>query len=138
MYNDFSSANQCAALVGDSRIPSFPASVHITSLNLHQSLLYTRDKVFKDIKDVGEDHSISSIHPFHWNVDLPPSSYNDSPEEWWDEEEEPEEIKTVMKAVPSGYHHYLDVFCKVKAEKPPPHHACNHHIKLERSQPPVV
>ncbi|MBW0541351.1 hypothetical protein O181_081066 [Austropuccinia psidii MF-1] len=30
-------------------------------------------------------------------MDLPPSSYHDSLEELWDEEEEPEEVKNVMK-----------------------------------------
>ncbi|MBW0591181.1 hypothetical protein O181_130896 [Austropuccinia psidii MF-1] len=45
--NDFSSAKSCAALVGDSRTPSFPSSVHINSLNYHQSLLSSRDEVFK-------------------------------------------------------------------------------------------
>ncbi|MBW0500210.1 hypothetical protein O181_039925 [Austropuccinia psidii MF-1] len=30
-------------------------------------------------------------------MDLPPSSYNDSMEELWDEEEEPEEVETAMK-----------------------------------------
>ncbi|MBW0542496.1 hypothetical protein O181_082211 [Austropuccinia psidii MF-1] len=70
-------------------------------------------------------------------MDLPPSSYHDSLEELWDEEEEPEEIETVMKVVPSVYHQYLDVFSKVKAEKLPPHHACDHHIELEGSLPPV-
>ncbi|MBW0562136.1 hypothetical protein O181_101851 [Austropuccinia psidii MF-1] len=34
--NDFSSSKSCEALVGDSRTPSFPSSVHITSLNSHQ------------------------------------------------------------------------------------------------------
>ncbi|MBW0497571.1 hypothetical protein O181_037286 [Austropuccinia psidii MF-1] len=33
--NDFSSSKSCAALVGDSRTPSFPSSVHIPSLNSH-------------------------------------------------------------------------------------------------------
>ncbi|MBW0573582.1 hypothetical protein O181_113297, partial [Austropuccinia psidii MF-1] len=70
-------------------------------------------------------------------MDLPPSSYHDSLEELWDEEEEPEEIETVMKVVPSVYHQYLDVFSKVKAEKLPPHRACDHHIELEGSLPPV-
>ncbi|MBW0528046.1 hypothetical protein O181_067761 [Austropuccinia psidii MF-1] len=70
-------------------------------------------------------------------MDLPPSSYHDSLEESWDEEEEPEEIETVMKVVPPVYHQYLDVFSKVKAEKLPPHHTCDHHIKLEGSLPPV-
>ncbi|MBW0530301.1 hypothetical protein O181_070016 [Austropuccinia psidii MF-1] len=70
-------------------------------------------------------------------MDLPPSSYHDSLEELWDEEEEPEEIETVMKVVPSAYHQYLDVFSKVKAEKLPPHSAWDHHIELEGSLPPV-
>ncbi|MBW0550151.1 hypothetical protein O181_089866 [Austropuccinia psidii MF-1] len=65
-------------------------------------------------------------------MDLPPSSYHDSMEELWDEEEEPEEVETVMKVVPSSYHQYFDVFSKVKSEKIPPHH-----IKLEGSLPPV-
>ncbi|MBW0579061.1 hypothetical protein O181_118776 [Austropuccinia psidii MF-1] len=43
-----------------------------------------------------------------------------------------------MKAVPAVYHQYLDVFSKVKAEKLPPHCACDHHIELEGSLPPEV
>ncbi|MBW0488379.1 hypothetical protein O181_028094 [Austropuccinia psidii MF-1] len=70
-------------------------------------------------------------------MDLPLSSYHDSLEELWDEEEEPEEVKTMWKVVPSVYHQYLDVFSKVKAERLPPHHSCDHHIKLEGSLPPV-
>ncbi|MBW0467852.1 hypothetical protein O181_007567 [Austropuccinia psidii MF-1] len=88
--NDFSSAKSCAALVGYSRTPSFPSYVHIPSLNSHQSLLSSRDKVFKEIQDVGEYNSVSSLHLFFGNMDLPPSSYHDSLEEFWDEEEEPE------------------------------------------------
>ncbi|MBW0564936.1 hypothetical protein O181_104651 [Austropuccinia psidii MF-1] len=42
-----------------------------------------------------------------------------------------------MKVVPPVYHQYLDVFSKVKAEKLPPHRACDHHIELEGSLPPV-
>ncbi|MBW0478589.1 hypothetical protein O181_018304 [Austropuccinia psidii MF-1] len=135
--NDFPSAKSCAALVGDSRKPSFPLSVHIPSLNYHQSLLFSRDEVFKEIQDVGEDNSVSSLHLFFGNMDLPPSSYNYSLEELWDEEEEPEEIETVMKVSPSVYHQYLDVLFKGKEEKLPPHHACDHHIKLEGSLTPV-
>ncbi|MBW0531409.1 hypothetical protein O181_071124 [Austropuccinia psidii MF-1] len=71
------------------------------------------------------------------NVDLPPSSYHDSLEEFWDEEEGPEEVETVMKVVPSAYHNYLDVFSKFKAEMLPPHCACENNIKLEESLPPV-
>ncbi|MBW0568740.1 hypothetical protein O181_108455 [Austropuccinia psidii MF-1] len=41
--NDLPSAKSCAALVGDSRTLSFPSSVHIPSLNSHQSLLSSRD-----------------------------------------------------------------------------------------------
>ncbi|MBW0511630.1 hypothetical protein O181_051345 [Austropuccinia psidii MF-1] len=51
-------------------------------------------------------------------MDLPPSSYHDSLEELWDEEEDPEEIETMIK-------------------KCPPHCACDHHIELEGSLPPA-
>ncbi|MBW0517662.1 hypothetical protein O181_057377, partial [Austropuccinia psidii MF-1] len=101
------------------------------------SLLLSRDEVFKDIQDVGEDSSAYSLHLFFGNLDLPPSSYHDSLEDLWDEEEEPEEVETVMKVVPSVYHQYLDLFSKVKAEKLPPHCVCDHHIELEESLPPV-
>ncbi|MBW0572771.1 hypothetical protein O181_112486 [Austropuccinia psidii MF-1] len=137
IVNDFSSARSCAALVGDSKTPSFPSSVHISSLDSHLSSLSSRDEVFKEIQDVGEDNSVSSLHLFFGNMDLPSSSYHDSLEELWDEEEVPEEVKTVLKVVPSVYHQYLDLFSKVKAEKIPPHHSCDHHIKLEASLPPV-
>ncbi|MBW0480431.1 hypothetical protein O181_020146 [Austropuccinia psidii MF-1] len=50
--NDFSSAKSFTALVGDSRTPSFPSSVHIPSLNSHYSSLSSRDEVFKEIQDV--------------------------------------------------------------------------------------
>ncbi|MBW0543715.1 hypothetical protein O181_083430 [Austropuccinia psidii MF-1] len=133
----FSSAKSCAALVGDSRTPSFPSSVHIPRINSPQSLPLSGDEVFKKIQDVGEDNSIYSLHLFFGNMDLPTSSYHDSVEESWDEEEEPEEVETVMEVFPSTYHQYLDVFSKVKAEKLHPHHACNHHIELEGSLPPV-
>ncbi|MBW0544380.1 hypothetical protein O181_084095 [Austropuccinia psidii MF-1] len=68
---------------------------------------------------------------------LPASSYHDSLEKLWDEEEDPEEIDNMMKVVPSAYHQCLDVPYKVKAEKNPPHHACDHHIELDGSLPPV-
>ncbi|MBW0468631.1 hypothetical protein O181_008346 [Austropuccinia psidii MF-1] len=124
-------------MVGDSRTPSFPSSIHIPYLNFHKSLLPFRDEVFKEIEDVGEDNSVSSLHHFFGNMDLLPSSYHGSLEELWDEEEEPEEVDTVMKLVPSDYHQYLDVFAKLKAEEFPPHRACDHHIQLEGSLPPV-
>ncbi|MBW0464092.1 hypothetical protein O181_003807 [Austropuccinia psidii MF-1] len=56
-------------------------------------------------------------------MDLPPLSFHASLEEQWDEEEEPEDIETVLKVVPPAYHQYLDVFYKLKAEKLPPHSA---------------
>ncbi|MBW0509286.1 hypothetical protein O181_049001 [Austropuccinia psidii MF-1] len=71
-------------------------------------------------------------------MNLPPSSYHGSLEELWDEEEELEEIETMMKVVPPAYHQYLNVLSKVKAENPPPHHDCDHHIELEGSLPPTV
>ncbi|MBW0507458.1 hypothetical protein O181_047173 [Austropuccinia psidii MF-1] len=70
-------------------------------------------------------------------MDLPPLSFHASLEEQWAEEEEPEEIETVLKAVPSAYHQYLDVLSKVKAEKIPPHCTCDHHIEMEGLLPPV-
>ncbi|MBW0537704.1 hypothetical protein O181_077419 [Austropuccinia psidii MF-1] len=68
---------------------------------------------------------------------LLPSSYQDSLRELWDEEEEPEEIETVMKVAPPFYHQSLDVSFKLKAERLSPNHACDHHIELEGSLPPV-
>ncbi|MBW0471124.1 hypothetical protein O181_010839 [Austropuccinia psidii MF-1] len=47
-------------------------------------------------------------------MDLPPLSFHASLEEHWDEEEEPEQIETVLKIVPPVYHQYLDLFSKVK------------------------
>ncbi|MBW0475110.1 hypothetical protein O181_014825 [Austropuccinia psidii MF-1] len=86
LSNDFSSAKSCEALVGDSRTPSFPSSVHIPSLNSHHSLLSSRYEVYKEIQDVGKDNSVSSLHLFFGNMDLSPSSYHDSLEELWVEE----------------------------------------------------
>ncbi|MBW0537201.1 hypothetical protein O181_076916 [Austropuccinia psidii MF-1] len=79
--NDFSSAKSCSGLVGDSRTPSVPFAAHIPSVNSHQALLSSRDEVFKEIQDLGEDNSVSSLHLFFGNMDLPPSSYHDSLEE---------------------------------------------------------
>ncbi|MBW0508159.1 hypothetical protein O181_047874 [Austropuccinia psidii MF-1] len=79
--NDFSSERSCAALVGDSRTPSFQSSVHIPSLNSHMSLLSSRGEVFKVIQYFGEDNSVSSIHLFFGNMDLPRLSYHDSMKE---------------------------------------------------------
>ncbi|MBW0534394.1 hypothetical protein O181_074109 [Austropuccinia psidii MF-1] len=64
-------------------------------------------------------------------MDFPPLSFHAFLEEQWDKEEETYEIEAVLKVVPPSYHQYLDVFSKVKAEKPPPHLPCDHHIKLQ-------
>ncbi|MBW0493201.1 hypothetical protein O181_032916 [Austropuccinia psidii MF-1] len=131
--NSLATAVNGAALVDELETPSLPSSVHITSIMPSQSLLKSRNEVFKEIKDV----AISSLHLFQGDMDLPPLSFHVSLEEHWDEEEEPEEIEAVLRVVPPAYHQYLDVFSKVKAEKLPPHCACDHHIKLEGLLPPV-
>ncbi|MBW0487868.1 hypothetical protein O181_027583 [Austropuccinia psidii MF-1] len=70
--DEFSSAKKCSSLVGDSRTPSFPSSVHLPSLNSHASLLSSRDEFFKEIQDIGEDNSVSSLTLFFGDMDLPP------------------------------------------------------------------
>ncbi|MBW0469896.1 hypothetical protein O181_009611 [Austropuccinia psidii MF-1] len=70
-------------------------------------------------------------------MDLPPLCFHASMEEQWDEEEEPEEIGTVLKVVPPAYSQYLDLFSKEKEEKLPPHHTGEHHIKLDGLLPPI-
>ncbi|MBW0472877.1 hypothetical protein O181_012592 [Austropuccinia psidii MF-1] len=135
--NDFATAVNSVALFGEFKTPSLPPSVHIPPIIPYNSLLPSRDEVFKEIKDVGEDVAISSLHLFQGDMDLPPLSFYASLEEKWDEEEEPEESETVLKVVPPAYHQYLDVFSKVKAEKRPPPGACDHHIELEGLLPPI-
>ncbi|MBW0466017.1 hypothetical protein O181_005732 [Austropuccinia psidii MF-1] len=117
--NDFATAVNSVALVGELKTPSLPPSVHIPSIIPSQSLLPSRDGVFKEIKDV----SISSLHLFQGDMDLPPLSFHASLEEQWDEEEEPEDIEAVLKVVTPAYHQYLDVFFKVTVEKLPSHRA---------------
>ncbi|MBW0565738.1 hypothetical protein O181_105453 [Austropuccinia psidii MF-1] len=100
-------------------------------------LLPSRDEVLKEIKDVEEDVSISSLHLFQGDMNLTPLPFNASLEEQWDEEGKQEEIETVLKVVPPTYHQYFNVFSKVKEEKLPPHHTCDNDIKLEGLLPPV-
>ncbi|MBW0576890.1 hypothetical protein O181_116605, partial [Austropuccinia psidii MF-1] len=45
-------------------------------VQLWLSLLSSRDEVFKEIQDVGEDNFVSSLHLFFGNMDLPASSYH--------------------------------------------------------------
>ncbi|MBW0466563.1 hypothetical protein O181_006278 [Austropuccinia psidii MF-1] len=87
---DLATAVNSVALAGELKTPSLPSSVHIPSIMPSQSLLLSRDEVLKEIKDVGEDFSISSLHLFQGDMDLPPLYFHSSLEEQWDEEEEPE------------------------------------------------
>ncbi|MBW0476252.1 hypothetical protein O181_015967 [Austropuccinia psidii MF-1] len=135
--NALATAVNSVSLVGELKTPSLPSSAHIPSIMPSQSLLQLRDEVFKEIKDIGEDVAISSLHIFQGDMDLSPLFFHTSLEEQWDEEEELKEIETVLKVVPPAYHQYLDAFSKVKAEKLPPHQACDHHIKLEGCLPPI-
>ncbi|MBW0468085.1 hypothetical protein O181_007800 [Austropuccinia psidii MF-1] len=136
--NDFATAVKSVALVGELKIPSLPPSVHIPSIIPSQSLLPSRDEVFKEIKDVGEDVAISLLHLFQGDMDLPPLSFNSSLEEQCNEEEEPEGIENVLKVLPPAYHQYLDVISKVKSGKLPPHSTFNHHIELKGLLPPAL
>ncbi|MBW0540423.1 hypothetical protein O181_080138 [Austropuccinia psidii MF-1] len=129
--NDFATAVNRVALVGERKTPSLPSSVHIPSIIPSQSLLPLRDEVFKEIKDVGEDVAISSLHLFQGDMDPPPLYFHASLEEQWDEEEEPEAIETVLKVVPPAYHQYLDVFSKKLARgESVPHYSLEPQAKL--------
>ncbi|MBW0514042.1 hypothetical protein O181_053757 [Austropuccinia psidii MF-1] len=77
--NALATAVNSVGLVGELKTPSLHSSVHIPSIIPSQSLLKSRDEVFKEIKDVGEDVDISSLHIFHWDLDLPPLSFHASP-----------------------------------------------------------
>ncbi|MBW0519810.1 hypothetical protein O181_059525 [Austropuccinia psidii MF-1] len=101
--DSLATAVNIVALVGELKTPSLPSSVHIPSIMPSHSLIKSRDDVFKEIKDVGEDVAISSLHLFQGDMDLPSLSFHASLEEKWDVEEEPEEIKTVLKVVPPAY-----------------------------------
>ncbi|MBW0484404.1 hypothetical protein O181_024119 [Austropuccinia psidii MF-1] len=135
--NDFSTAINSVSVIGELKTTSLPPLGNIPSIIPSQSLLPSRDQVFIEIKDVGEDFAISSLHLFQGDMELPPLSFHSSLEEQWDEEEEPEDIETMLKVVPPSHSQYLDVFSKVKAEELPPYRACDHHIKLEGLLPPV-
>ncbi|MBW0589505.1 hypothetical protein O181_129220 [Austropuccinia psidii MF-1] len=76
--NEFTTAVNSAALVGELKTPSLPPSVHIPSIIPSQSLLPLRDEVFKEIKDVGENVAIYSLHLFQGDMELPPLSFHAS------------------------------------------------------------
>ncbi|MBW0556782.1 hypothetical protein O181_096497 [Austropuccinia psidii MF-1] len=100
----FATSVHSVALVGELETPFLPSAVHIPSIIPCQSLLSPRDEVSKDIQDAGEDNSVSSLNLLFGNMDLPPLSFHASLDEQWDEEEDPEEINTVLKVVPPVYH----------------------------------
>ncbi|MBW0495351.1 hypothetical protein O181_035066 [Austropuccinia psidii MF-1] len=102
--NDLATAVNSVSLVGELKTPSLPPSVHIPSIIPSHSLLPSRDEGFKEIKYVGEAVAISSLHFFQGAMYLPPLSFNSSQKEQWDEEEEPEEIETLLNVVPPAYH----------------------------------
>ncbi|MBW0581977.1 hypothetical protein O181_121692 [Austropuccinia psidii MF-1] len=70
--NTLSTAVNSVSLVGELKTPSLPSSVHIPSIIPSQSFLKSKDEVFQETKDVGEDVAISSLHLFHRDMDLPP------------------------------------------------------------------
>ncbi|MBW0497663.1 hypothetical protein O181_037378 [Austropuccinia psidii MF-1] len=80
------------ALVCELNTHSLPSSFHIPSIMSSQSLLRSRDGVFKKIKDVGEDFAISLVYLLQGDMDNLPLSFHASLEEQWDNEEETEEI----------------------------------------------
>ncbi|MBW0584846.1 hypothetical protein O181_124561 [Austropuccinia psidii MF-1] len=79
--NDFATAVNSVSLVSELKTPSLPHSVHIPSIIPSQSLLPSRDKVFKEIKHVGEDVAISSFHLFQGDMNPPHLSFHASLEE---------------------------------------------------------
>ncbi|MBW0480048.1 hypothetical protein O181_019763 [Austropuccinia psidii MF-1] len=85
--NDFATAANSVTLVGELKKPSLPSSVHSPPIIPCQSLIQSRDEVFKEIKYVVEDVAISSLHLFQWDINLPPQSVPASLEGQWDEEE---------------------------------------------------
>ncbi|MBW0532521.1 hypothetical protein O181_072236 [Austropuccinia psidii MF-1] len=70
--NALATSVNSVALAGELKTTSLPSSVHIPSIIPSQSLLKSRDEVFKEIKDVGEDVAIYSLHLFQGDMDLPP------------------------------------------------------------------
>ncbi|MBW0465670.1 hypothetical protein O181_005385 [Austropuccinia psidii MF-1] len=110
--NDFSTSVKSVHLVGELKTPSLPSSVHIPSIIPFQSLLSSGNEVLKERKYFGNAVAIYSLHLFQGVMDLPPLSFHASLEEQWDDEEEPEEIETVLKVVTPAYHHYLDLFSR--------------------------
>ncbi|MBW0495177.1 hypothetical protein O181_034892 [Austropuccinia psidii MF-1] len=88
--NSLATSVNSVTLVGELKTLSLPSSVHVPSINPSQSLLQSRDEVFKEIKYFREDVAIYSLHCLQGDMDLPPLSFHACLEEQWDEEEETE------------------------------------------------
>ncbi|MBW0540880.1 hypothetical protein O181_080595 [Austropuccinia psidii MF-1] len=95
--NDSATAVNSVALVGGIKTNSLPSSIHIPSVIPSQSLLQSRDEVFKEMNAFGEDVAISSLHLFQGYMELPALSFHASLEKQGDVEEDPEEVETVLK-----------------------------------------
>ncbi|MBW0531254.1 hypothetical protein O181_070969 [Austropuccinia psidii MF-1] len=78
--NEFSTAVNNVSLVGELENPSL-SSFHTPFIIPSQSSLPSRDEVCTEIKDVGEDVGISSLHLFQGDMDLPTLSFHVSLEE---------------------------------------------------------
>ncbi|MBW0477117.1 hypothetical protein O181_016832 [Austropuccinia psidii MF-1] len=74
--HDFATSVNNVALVGELKTPSLPSSFHTQFIIPSQSSLPSRDEVFKEIKDLGEDVSMSSLHLFQGDMDLPTLSFH--------------------------------------------------------------
>ncbi|MBW0516386.1 hypothetical protein O181_056101 [Austropuccinia psidii MF-1] len=70
--NDSDTSINSVTLVGELKTPSLTPSFQILSIIPSQPLMKSRDEVLKDIKDVGENSAISSLHLFQGDMDLPP------------------------------------------------------------------
>jgi hypothetical protein len=50
---------------------------------------------------------------------------------FFDDDEDPDDIKDILRLVPSEYHDFVNVFSKSRADKLPPHRPYDHAIELE-------
>ena len=107
----------------------FPLSSTTTSVN---RIFFGNSLKF--LEDMEDDLSVQVLRMIISTSDSDPKQ---ATAEGLDEDEETDEIETVMERVPDAYHTFLDVFSKVKADKLPPHRAYDHHIELEGPMPPV-
>ena len=107
----------------------------------HSQLIYPRSTIFT-LAGIFKGQPPQVVSFLQAMQPLPNSSVvqpePDSSQDWepWGEEEEAEELETVLRVVPELYHDHTDVFSKVKAEHLPQHRACDNHIELVGEIPP--